>query len=28
MLQTKCVEEIKTHFMFNNFLSKVEPFIR
>jgi hypothetical protein len=22
------IEEIKTHFMFNNFLSKIEPFLR
>jgi len=28
MLQTKVIEKIKIHFVFNNFLSKIVPFMR
>ena len=28
MFPTNVVEEIKTHFMFNNYFSKIVPFIR
>jgi hypothetical protein len=28
MFQTKVAEKIKTHFVFNNFLTKVVPFMR
>jgi len=28
MFQTKVVEKIKTHFVFNNLLSKIVPFVR
>jgi len=28
MFRTEAVEEIKTHFMFSNFSSKIVPFVR